>query len=111
MSYVKVCDTSALDPAEAMSVTLSASDGHEVVVAVVRDEDGDWHAIGDTCTHGDVSLSEGDVEDGCIECWGHSAVFDLETGEPTLPATQPTPVFKLQVDGDDVLVDVDSPKQ
>lgn len=111
MSLVKVCDTAALEPAEAMSVTLTTAAGREVAVAVVRDEDGGWHAIGDTCTHGDVSLAEGDVEDGCIECWGHSAQFDLDTGEPTLPATEPTPVFLLQIDGDDVLVDVDTQKK
>ena len=32
--------------------------------AVVRDSDGDLHAVSDICTHQDVSLSEGDVE-GC----------------------------------------------
>jgi 3-phenylpropionate/trans-cinnamate dioxygenase ferredoxin component len=76
-------------------------------VAVVRDEFGDLHAIGDTCTHAEVSLAEGDV-DGCsIECWLHGSRFDLRTGEPTsLPAIRPVPVFPLTIDGDDVLVDV-----
>ena len=33
-----------------------------VAIAVVKDSNGDVHAIGDTCTHGDISLSDGFVE-------------------------------------------------
>ncbi|PJI37186.1 hypothetical protein CTI14_66795, partial [Methylobacterium radiotolerans] len=31
------------------------------------------HAIGDTCTHGDISLSEGFVEGDTVECWAHGS--------------------------------------
>jgi 3-phenylpropionate/trans-cinnamate dioxygenase ferredoxin subunit len=52
-------------------------------------------------------LSEGDVEDGAIECWGHGSQFDLRSGEPlSLPAFEPVPVFALELDGDDVYVDI-----
>ncbi len=78
-----------------------------VPVAVVRDEAGHVHAIGDTCTHAEVSLAEGEVEDCAIECWLHGSTFDLRTGEPlALPAIRPVPVFPVTVDGDHVLVDV-----
>ncbi len=78
-----------------------------VAVAIVRDEDGDVHAISDTCSHANVSLSQGEVEDCSIECWLHGSRFDLRTGEPlALPAIQPVPVFPVTIDGDDVLVDV-----
>ena len=80
-----------------------------VPVAVVRDEDGQVHAIGDTCTHADVSLSEGEVEDCSIECWLHGSRFDLRTGEPlALPAIRPVPVYPVTVEGDDVLVDLET---
>ncbi|MBT1001846.1 non-heme iron oxygenase ferredoxin subunit [Paenarthrobacter sp. DKR-5] len=76
-------------------------------VAIVKDSDGQLHAIGDTCSHADVSLSEGDVEGCTIECWGHGSQFDLRTGQPlSLPAFEPVPVFALELDGDDVYVDV-----
>ena len=79
----------------------------EVPVAIVRDSYGVLHAIGDTCSHADISLSEGDVEEGTIECWAHGSSFDLSTGEPlTLPAFEPVPVFALSVHGTDVYVDV-----
>jgi len=76
-------------------------------VAVVRDEEGDLHAISDTCSHAEVSLSEGEVYGTTIECWLHGSCFDLRTGEPTaLPAVKPVPVYPLTVEGDDVFVDV-----
>ena len=68
-------------------------------VAVVRIGD-DVYAIGDTCSHADVSLSEGEVwtETKEIECWKHGSTFSLLTGEPTtLPATQPVPVYVARV--------------
>lgn len=81
-------------------------------IALVRIDD-DVYAIGDTCSHDDVSLSEGFVEaDDCqIECWRHGAMFDLKTGEPqTLPAVRPVPVYDVAVvDGQVVLTVEDEP--
>ena len=68
-------------------------------MALVRIGD-DVYAIGDTCSHADVSLSEGEVwcDSKEIECWKHGSLFSLETGEPqTLPATQPVPVYVARV--------------
>jgi 3-phenylpropionate/trans-cinnamate dioxygenase ferredoxin subunit len=79
-----------------------------VPVAVVRIED-DVYAIGDVCSHANVSLSEGDVwcDEKEIECPKHSSTFDLLTGEPvTLPATQPVPVFDASVVDGEVVVTV-----
>jgi len=83
-----------------------AVDGHRV--ALVRVDD-DFYAIDDTCSHADYSLSEGDVweDEREIECPKHGSTFSLTTGEPqTLPATQPVPVYKVRVDGNDVVVQV-----
>ncbi|MFM2071431.1 MAG: hypothetical protein RLZZ623_1694 [Actinomycetota bacterium] len=77
-------------------------------VAVVRIDDR-VYAIGDTCSHADVSLSEGEVlcDSLELECWKHGSAFSLETGEPqTLPATQPVPVYVAKVvDGNVVIED------
>jgi len=70
-----------------------------VAVCVVRIDD-DVYAIGDTCSHAEVSLSGGEVwaEECEIECPQHGSTFDLRTGEPgTLPATQPVPVYDVTV--------------
>jgi 3-phenylpropionate/trans-cinnamate dioxygenase ferredoxin subunit len=101
-SLQRVCSLSDLPELGAVRVVV---DG--IPVAVVRAEDGHLHAVGDTCSHAEVSLSEGEVEDCAIECWLHGSRFDLVTGQPTsLPAILPIPVYPLIVDGDDVLVDV-----
>ena len=68
-------------------------------IAVVRIDD-DVYAIGDTCTHQDISLSEGEVyaDDKQVECWKHGSAFSLVTGEPeSLPATKPVPVYEAKV--------------
>lgn len=83
----------------------------DLPVAVVRDGEGHVHAVGDTCTHAEVSLAEGEVEDCQIECWLHGSMFDLRTGRPTsLPAIRPVPVYPVTIDGDQVLVDVANPQ-
>lgn len=90
-----------MEPGTAQKVSINGRD-----IAVVRIDD-DVYAIGDTCSHADVSLSEGFVEpDDCaIECERHGALFDLKTGEPlSLPALRPVPSYDIAVvDGDVVL--------
>ena len=71
-------------------------------IALVRIGD-DWYAIGDTCSHEDYSLSEGDIweEERQIECPKHGSTFSLDSGEPqALPATTAVPVFEVRVVGD-----------
>ena len=55
------------------------------------------------------ALSEGDVEAGQIECWLHGSMFDLATGAPTgLPAVKPVPTYPVTIEGDDVLVQMET---
>ncbi|MEX0151766.1 non-heme iron oxygenase ferredoxin subunit [Microbacterium sp. LMI1-1-1.1] len=101
MSVSRVCGLSELVQDEARRVEV---DG--VAIAVVLDGDGDVHAIGDVCTHGDISLSDGFVEGDTLECWAHGSAFSLRTGRPlNLPAFEPVPVYEVVIDGDDVLID------
>jgi 3-phenylpropionate/trans-cinnamate dioxygenase ferredoxin subunit len=68
-----------------------------------------WYVIGDTCSHADYSLAEGELwpEELEIECPQHGSTFSLETGEPqTLPATQPVPTYAVTVVDGDVLVEL-----
>ena len=76
-----------------------------VEVALVRDSAGELHAISDICSHGAVSLSDGEVEGCSIECWLHGSRFDLRTGKPLgPPATTPIAVHTVKIEGDDVYV-------
>ncbi|HWL42967.1 MAG TPA: Rieske 2Fe-2S domain-containing protein [Ilumatobacter sp.] len=79
-----------------------------VAVAVIRIDD-DVYAIGDTCSHANVSLSGGEVwcDEREIECPRHGSTFDLHTGAAlTLPATQPVPVFTATVVDGRILVTI-----
>jgi 3-phenylpropionate/trans-cinnamate dioxygenase ferredoxin subunit len=97
----KVCSVAELSPSEARKVIV---DGKPI--AVVIDSAGVVHALGDTCTHGDISLSEGFVEDDTLECWAHGSKFELTTGKPlTLPAYQPVPVYPVTIRDGDVYID------
>jgi anthranilate 1,2-dioxygenase ferredoxin subunit len=44
--------------------------------------DAEWFALDDECTHGHAQLSEGYLENGCVECPLHQGLFDLRTGLP-----------------------------
>ena len=99
-------DVCALDDIDSGGVRKVTVDGREV--ALVRIED-NVYAIGDRCSHADVSLSEGEVlrDTKELECPKHGSTFSLETGVPsTLPATQPVPVFSARVEDGRVLVEV-----
>lgn len=99
MSAERICTIDELETDKAYRVILG-----DVAVAVVKDSASVVHAIGDLCTHGDISLAEGFVEDGAIECWAHGSLFSLTTGKPmSLPAYEPVPVFAVTVDADGVV--------
>ena len=104
MSFERACSLSELRPGEALGVTI---DDQDVAIAQEGDE---VFVVEDTCSHSYVPLSEGDVEGCTIECWMHGSRFDLRTGKPTgPPATEPVPVYPVRIDGDDVLIDLDTP--
>ena len=104
MSFRRACALSELAPESAIAVDVDGTD-----VAIVR-SNGEFYAIADECSHAAIPLSEGDVGDGEIECYLHGSRFDLRTGEPIgLPATEPVPIYRCLVEGEDVLVDVSAP--
>jgi 3-phenylpropionate/trans-cinnamate dioxygenase ferredoxin component len=96
----RVCAVSEVAKGTAMSVDL---DG--LTIAVVHADDDSFYAIYDECSHAAVPLSDGEI-DGCtLECWLHGSRFDLRTGKPSgLPATEPVPVYPVEIRDGDVYV-------
>ncbi|MEM7308217.1 MAG: non-heme iron oxygenase ferredoxin subunit [Planctomycetota bacterium] len=74
-------------------------------VGLFRSE-GQIYALGDRCTHVGAPLSEGVVHAGEVECPLHDARFDLATGRALSgPAPLDTPVYRVRLAGDDVLIE------
>jgi|GEM_PF-131541 len=68
----------------------------------------DVHATGGICTHEFADLANGfvEAEDGTVECPLHQALFDIRTGRALCaPASENLKVYKVKVEGDDILVD------
>jgi 3-phenylpropionate/trans-cinnamate dioxygenase ferredoxin subunit len=102
----RVCGVSELEQDTPLRVE---PDG--VPITVIKDGEGVIHAIGDTCTHGDISLAEGFVEDDTLECWAHGSKFGLADGAPrNFPAFEPVPVYTVDIDGSDIYVDTTTRK-
>lgn len=103
MTYTRVCPLAEIPKDGALAVEID-----DTPVALVRSGEGVF-ALSDICSHAEVSLSEGEVYDGTIECWLHGSCFDLASGKPTNPpATQPVATYKVKVEDGDVYVSLGS---
>lgn len=101
MTFTRACAVDDVAEGTAQRVVVD-----DVAVCLARTA-GALYAVGDDCSHADVSLAEGDLEGTTVECWLHGSRFDLRTGRPTgLPATHPVSVYPVRIEGDAVLVDV-----
>ena len=99
--WVRVAATDEIGDDRAIRIDI---DGTPVCLAR---SNGELFAVHDTCTHADVSLSEGEVEDCKVECWLHGSQFDLRTGEPTgLPAIIPVATYAVRVTDGEVFLDL-----
>ena len=86
---------------EAREVTVG---GREIVLCNV---DGEIYALQGMCTHEELPLDGGEVEDGTLTCDWHGATFDVCTGRATgLPATVPLETFPTRVDDGRIFVTV-----
>ena len=66
---------------------------------------GEYRATDNICSHEYAQLSDGWLEDGCIECPLHAARFDVRSGKALCaPAEQDLDVFETRVEGADLLV-------
>ncbi len=98
--FLRICALDEIEKSAAVHVEID-----DLPLAVVRTDDGEVYAIRDVCSHAEVPLSEGDIEGCTLECWLHGSRFDLRTGAPTgLPATEPVPVYPVEIRDDDIYV-------
>ncbi len=68
-----------------------------VPLALFLLEDGVF-ALHDLCSHGQARLSDGFVEDGCVECPLHQGLVDIRNGAPrSEPITDPVRSYPVRI--------------
>ena len=68
----------------------------EAPVVVVRAR-GEVYVLADRCSHMSGSLSDGDLDGGCLTCPWHGSMFRIEDGSVARgPATAPQPAFQVR---------------
>lgn len=101
MAWHSAASVDAVSEGGALGVEVNGVD-----VALYR-IDGAFYATGNICTHQHAFMSDGYVDDGCIECPLHQALFDIRTGAVVDgPAKTPLPVYPTRVEGTDLLIDL-----
>lgn len=99
--FVKVADAAEIAEGE-----LTAFDVDGVRIAVAN-SDGTFYAFGDTCTHLQCSLAQGDLEGTVVTCSCHGSQFDVTNGAVLRgPAQEPVRSYGARVEDDAVQVEI-----
>lgn len=90
-----------LTPDEPFAVLV---ENEQIALYLVDDE---VYATHNVCTHQFALLSDGFLEDGCIECPLHQGKFDVKTGAALCaPVTTPLRTYKVEVANGAVMVEI-----
>ena len=85
---------------------MRALDVQDTKIAVAN-VGGTFYAFGDTCTHMECSLAEGDLEETTVTCPCHGSEFDVTSGEVLAPpAREPVPSYETRVVGENLEIKV-----
>jgi len=95
--WVRVADADDVPPDTVKQVSVEGVD------VALCNADGQLYAIGDTCTHAEASLSDGDfyedIRGWVLECPLHGSQFDITSGKAvSLPATGNSGRYEVKVE-------------
>ncbi len=100
--WVRVASTGDVAEGAVMGVRVGDKE-----IAIYHLPDGEFRATDNVCSHEYALLSDGWLENGCIECPLHAAQFDIRTGKAlSAPADVDLTVFEVKVEGTDILVNI-----
>ena len=102
--FVKVATTHQVKPGRGFGTKL------DKVFIGIYCIDGEYYAIDDVCPHMGGSLHHGFMNDCVVSCPLHMWEFDVKTGESVWPGSLNIPAYPVKIEGDDILVDIDSPQ-
>lgn len=98
-NWIKIAQVGQVDEDESLAIEV---DGKQLAL---HHTEGEYFVTDNVCTHQYALLSDGYIEDGCVECPLHQAQFDLRTGKAMCaPATVDIQTYEVKTEGDDILV-------
>ena len=101
---VKAAKTDEVGPGSCIGVKV------EGVFVGIYNVDGEYYAINNICPHLGGVLHYGFLENQVITCPLHLWQFDVRTGKCVWPGRERIATYPVEVEGNDILVDVNSPK-
>jgi nitrite reductase/ring-hydroxylating ferredoxin subunit len=99
MAFVKVASLSGFPPGSLTEVTVGGT------IIALCNVDGEVRAIGGLCPHSNGPLGFGALHHGKVVCPWHAWEFETATGCHDYHPAVRVPVYPVQIDGDDILVD------
>jgi nitrite reductase/ring-hydroxylating ferredoxin subunit len=99
--YIKVAKVNEIPSGTAKSVDVQG------IRIALFNLDGNFYAIGNTCTHRGGPLAEGFISGDEVTCPWHGGRFKIQTGKVCgPPPANDVPQYNLRVEGEDVEVEV-----
>lgn len=100
--WIDACATDDIDEED-----LVRFDHNDRTFAIYHSPDGDFFCTDGLCTHEQVHLADGLVQDYEIECPKHNATFDYRTGKALrAPACVNLNTYPVKVESGRVLVEI-----
>ena len=101
--FVKAAETTDVQPGDCLGVKV------EGVFIGIYNIDGNYFAMNNICPHLGGVLTYGFFDDNVVTCPLHMWEFDVKTGKCLWPEQEKLPTYPVKVEGNDILVDVNSP--
>jgi len=94
-----VAATADLGPGDQIHVEV---DGEDILLCNYQ---GEYYAVGYYCTHAWMPLEGGFLEDGCVGCPYHGAMFSLTDGSIVMPpANGGIATYPVRIEGDAIAI-------
>jgi len=98
--YERVCKVDDIPDGTARAFPVGE---HSILIA---NQDGEYFAIDNVCSHDGGDLGDGTLVDGQVECPRHGARFDIRTGEAVrMPAVVEVDSYPVKIENGNIFVE------
>lgn len=101
MSFTEIAQVDQISPGTMKSFSIN---GKPVLVV---NNDGNFYAIGNKCTHFGGDLSKGKIQGNIVICPRHGSQFDMTSGKRIEgPAKKDEPVYEVRIEGKSIQLNI-----